>query len=304
VRSIFTSRNAEAAVLARALARLAPTELPILLSGETGVGKSFVATRIHRASRPGRPLVVIDCGAVPMGLLAGELFGHVAGAFTDASRARTGRLEQAADGTVVLDRVDALSPEAQVVLLRVLEERRFVPVGSSAARPLRARLVALAGEGLAARVARGEVRDDLYHRLAGFTAELPPLRRRPEDILPSARTVLRRAARQAGRQLALGREAESLLAAYPWPGNFRELATVLERAALVVPGGEVAATDLDLPVRWPVMAELAADRRLPLAEVTRLYGLAVLAREGGNVSRAARVLGVSRRTLIRWRATR
>ncbi len=304
MKPLFTSRNDEAAALGRALARLAPTDLPILLSGETGVGKSFVARRIHRASRSGRPLVVIDCGAVPMGLLASELFGHVAGAFTDASRARTGRLEQAGDGTVVFDRVDALPPEAQVVLLRVLEERRFVPVGSSAARPLRARTLALAGEDLAARVARGDIRTDLYHRLAGFTAELPPLRRRPEDIVPFARSALRRAARRAGRQVALGREAAMLLVAFPWPGNFRELATVLERAAFLVDGAEVAVADLDLPDRWPSVAELAADRRLPVAEVTRLYGLAVLAREGGNVSRAARVLGVSRRTLIRWRTAR
>lgn len=302
--ALFTSRNAEAAALARSLARLAPTELPILLFGETGTGKSFVAARMHRLSRPGSPLVVIDCAAIPPGLLASELFGHAAGAFTDASRARLGRLERAGNGTVVLDRADALPPEAQVVLLRVLEERRFVPVGSAAPRPLRGRVIALAGEDLAARVARGEVRPDLYHRLAGFSAELPPLRRRHEDIVPFARATLRRAARRAGRKLALGSEAEALLAVFPWPGNFRELATVIERVALLAPGGLVSVTDLGLPESWPAMTELASERRLPLAAVTRLYGLAVLAREGGNVSRAAAVLGVSRRTLIRWRTVR
>lgn len=300
----FSSRNTEAAALARSLARLAPTALPILLTGETGVGKSFVAARLHRLSRPGRPLVVVDCAAIPAGLLASELFGHAAGAFTDASRARTGRLEQAADGTVVLDRVDTLPAEAQVVLLRVLEERRFTPVGSTTSRPLRARIVALGGEGLADRVGHSEVRSDLYHRLAGFAAELPPLRRRPEDIVPFARTALRRAARHAGRRLTFEHDAEALLAAYPWPGNFRELTTVVERTVLLAAGPDVTATDLGVPASWPAMAELAAVRRLPLAEVTRLYGLAVLAAERGNVSQAARVLGISRRTLIRWRTSR
>ena len=302
MKGLFSSRNPEARELARILLRLAPTELPLLLEGETGVGKSYVAARVHRAGRRGRPFVVMDCGAVPATLLPSELFGHRAGAFTDATRARQGWLERAGDGTLVLDRVDSLPMDGQTALLRVLEERRFFPVGTGTARPFRARVVALADAGLRNRMAAGLFRSDLYHRLGGYHAQLPPLRRRPEDIGPFARAVLRRSARRLGRKLALTDEAERLLAAYLWPGNFRELETVLIRAVVQASGPEIRPADLGLPsAAWPRVAELAAERALKLSEVDRLYGLWVLALESGNVSRAARVLGISRRTLIRWR---
>jgi len=301
VRPLFASRSAEAADLARSLARLAATTLPLVLQGETGTGKSHLAALAHRRSRPGKPLVVVDCGALAASLLPAELFGHAHGAFTDATRARVGLLERAGEGTLVLDRVDALPVEGQAVLLRVLEEQRFVPVGATTARRLAARVVALADAGLAGRVASGAFRADLYHRLAGFVAELPPLRRRREDILPFAHAALRRRHRT---DLRLSGEAERLLGAYPWPGNFRELDTVLERLCLLSDGGTVGPADLGLPAdAWPATAELAAARLLPLVEVERLYALHVLARCGGNVSRTARALGVSRRTVIRWRAS-
>lgn len=296
---LFTSRNPHTAALARTLARFAATELTILLEGETGAGKNYAAARLHRRGRPGRPIVVVDCGAVPETLLASELFGHRAGAFTDATRARAGACERAGDGTLVLDRVDALSPAAQVVLLRLLEERRFVPVGASTPRALRARVVALVGPDLLARMGRGEFRVDLFHRLNGFHAVLPPLRLRPEDILPFSRSVVRRAG--AGR-LRLGLETERLLEVYTWPGNFRELRAVLERSCLLAGGPVIGVAEIGLPTAgWNAIRETALARNLTLAEVARLYGLSVLAREGGNVSRAARLLGISRRTLIRWR---
>jgi len=302
VRGLFSTRNRHAAEVARTLARLAASELSLVLEGETGVGKSYLAARVHRAGRRGRPYVVVDCGALPGTLLPSELFGHRAGAFTDATRARTGWLERAGDGTLVLDRVEALPQEGQTALLRVLEERRFVPVGSSTSRPFRARVVALADAGLRNRMGAGLFRSDLYHRLAGYHAQLPPLRERQEDIGPAARALLRRHARRLGRRLSLDREAERLLSAYPWPGNFRELEAVLTRAALQAGGTVIGPVELALPPdAWPRVAELASERVTPLAEVERLYGLWVLAGEGGNVSRAARVLGISRRTLIRWR---
>jgi DNA-binding NtrC family response regulator len=302
VTGLFATRNRAAAELAGALGRLAATDLPLLLEGETGTGKSYLADRIHRRGRAPRPFVVLDCGVLPGGLLPSELFGHRAGAFTDATRSRVGWLERAGDGTLVLDRIEALAPEAQVALLRVLEERRFSPVGGGAARQFRARVVALAGAGVAERLASGALRRDLYHRLAGLHAELPPLRRRPEDILPFARATVRRAARQLGRPLALDAEAEALLEAQPWPGNFRELATLIERCCLLAPSGTVGVAVLGLDAgNWSTVAAVAAERALPLERVTRLYALAVLAGERGNVSRAARLLGVSRRTLIRWR---
>ncbi|MFH1176819.1 MAG: sigma 54-interacting transcriptional regulator [Acidobacteriota bacterium] len=298
---LFATRNRQAAELSHTLARLAPSGLTILLEGETGAGKSYLAAALHRRGRAGRPLVVVDCGAIPETLLAAELFGHTAGAFTDATRARTGALLRAGDGTVVLDRIDALAPEAQVTLLRALDERRVTPVGSQASRPVAARIIALAGAGLTARLDTGEFRSDLYHRIGGFHAQIPPLRRRPEDILPHAAATLRRFSRHSDRK-RLDPEAAELLVAHPWPGNFRELETVLERGSLRSSGAEIHPADLALGSEcWPQVMALAAERRLKASEVTRLYALLVLADEGGNVSRTARSLGLSRRTLIRWR---
>ncbi len=302
MKGLFSTRNPAAGELARTLQRLAPTELPLLLEGETGVGKSYLAARLHRVGRAGRPYIVMDCAAVAPSLFASELFGHRAGAFTDATRSHRGWLERSGDGTLVLDRVDTLPLEGQSVLLRALEERSFFPVGAVTPRPFRARVVALADAGLRNRMGSGLFRPDLYHRLAGYHAKLPPLRWRPEDIVPAAHGVVRASARRAGRAVRLVADAERLLAAYPWPGNFRELETVLMRAVFQATGPEIGPADLDLPVdAWPRVAELAAERRVPLVEVERLYGLWVLALENGNVSRAARALGISRRTLIRWR---
>ena len=299
---LFSTRDRVTSELARTLGRLAPTDLPLLIEGETGTGKSFVASRLHRRGRPGRPLAVVDCGAIPATLFTSELFGHRAGAFTDATRSREGWCARAEAGTLVLDRVDALPLEAQAALLRVLEERRFSPVGTATLLAFRARVVALADVGVRDKVRGGAFRADLYHRLAGFHAELPPLRRRPGDILPFARSVLRRLARRAGRALTLDAEAERLLPACPWLGNFRELQAVLTRAALQAEDGDIGVRTLTLPHdAWPAVAELAAARLLPLAEVDRLYALWVLAQLRDNVTQAARALGVSRRTLIRWR---
>lgn len=299
--NLLPSRHPEVRELGRQLGRVAPTALPLLLEGETGTGKSRAATRLHRASRPGRPLVVVDCGALTPGLLASELFGHHAGAFTDATRARSGWLDRAADGTLVLDRLDSLAAEGQVALLRVLEEARFYPVGASQPRPMRARVVALVDAGASERVTRGELRPDLFHRVAGLHLVLPPLRARFRDILPFAEAHLRRLAGRGGKPALLQVEARELLEAYPWPGNFRELATVLGRAA-VMADTSIGVAELGLHgSAWPQVAAAAAERGQPLAVVERLYALWVLAQARGNVSRAARVLGVSRRTLIRWR---
>jgi DNA-binding NtrC family response regulator len=302
VKPLFVSRNRDTAALATTLARLGRTSLPIILEGETGAGKTFIAAAIHRCSRPGTPQVLVDCGAIPETLLAAELFGHRAGAFTDATRAREGWLARGAEGTVVLERIDSLSLGGQVALLRVLEDRVFVPVGGGAPRRLDARVLATASPGLDELVRAGAFRADLYHRLAGMHARIPPLRHRREDILPLARAAVKRLARRSGAPRTLSAEAEALLAAYPWPGNIRELETTIDRACLTGAGESITAADLALPAGvWPAVAGLAAERAVPAAEVTRLYGLLVLARHAGNVTQAARALGVSRRTLIRWR---
>lgn len=305
MRGLLATANPAAAEVGRLLARFSATSLPLLLEGETGSGKSFLAAKVHRRSRPGRPLVVVDCGAVPASLAAAELFGHGPGAFTDATRARRGRLEQAGDGTLVLDRIETLPAEGQMALLRVLESQRFVPLGSTATRPLRARVVATATADVGACLEDGRLRRDLYHRLAGVHVRIPPLRARPEDILPATLAFLRRQSRRMNRSFTLAPECAELLRKYPWPGNFRELEGALTRACLTAEGGVVRPENLSLPAHsWPAIASWAVEQRRCLAEVTRLYALWVLAQEGGNVSRAARVLGVSRRTLIRWRGQR
>lgn len=301
-RLLFSSRNREAANLARTLARLAVTELSMLIEGETGTGKNTVAAAIHRWSRPDAPLVVADCGSWPGSLAPAELFGHTAGAFTDATRPRSGWLERAGAGTLVLDRLETLAAEAQIALLRAVEERRFVPVGSTGSRPFRARILALADSGLTDNIARGVVREDLYFRLAGFHALLPPLRNRAEDILPAARAELKRQQRRLARRFRFSDEAAELLQGHPWPGNFRQLQSVVSAACLRAEGEAIGPAELALEQEdlsgW---LNTAAGRGMSLAQVQRLYGLLVLSQQGGNVSRAARALGVSRRTLIRWR---
>lgn len=300
--SVLHTASPAAKALAKTLTRLASTDLPLLLEGETGCGKSWLAARIHRHSRAGQPLVVVDCGALPASLAAVELFGHAAGAFTDAGRGRRGWLEQAGGGTLVFDRIEALSPEAQVTLLRTLEERRFVPVGGLTARPLRARVIATATDEVSASLESGRLRRDLYHRLAGYHAHIPPLRARREDILPACAAYLRRQSRLLKTALTLHAECAELVLNYPWPGNFRELEASLQRGCLSATSGLILPHHLSLPSDgWERVAAWAAQQRRCLAEVTRSYALWVLAEEGGNVSRAARVLGVSRRTLIRWR---
>lgn len=298
MRPLFPSHNPKAKLLANQLARFAPTALPLLLEGETGTGKSFLARRIHRRGRAGRPLVVVDCGAIPETLFPAELFGYVTGAFTDATKGRKGWLAAAAEGTLVLDRVDALSPTSQVVLLRALEERRFIPLGSQKSRPFSARVVALCGPDIQNKIREGRFRSDLYHRLAGFHGKLPPLRDRQEDILPACRSFLAK----HDPAVTLTEEAQRLLLVYPWPGNFRELQAVLLRAQLKSSGGEIGVGDLSLPLfSWREVVPQLANQNLTAAQAAKVYALFILAAQGGNVSKAAKVLGVSRRTLIRWR---
>jgi DNA-binding NtrC family response regulator len=300
--TLLTSRNQAVQALARRLERLVPTELPLILEGETGTGKSRLARRIHAASRRGRPLVIADCAGLPAGLIASELFGHRAGAFTDATRARRGLLARAGAGTMVLDRVETLPSEGQVALLRVLDERSFTPVGAATTSRFDARVLATADTGLGDLVDSGTLRRDLYHRLAGLHVVLPPLRERPEDVLPAARAALRREARRLSVPLALSEAGAAALAMYPWPGNFRELETVVTRAAVGARGEEIGPDELALPESpWPQTVRRAAERGLTLVQVERMYVQWVVAAEGGNLTRAARRLGVSRRTLIRWR---
>jgi transcriptional regulator with GAF, ATPase, and Fis domain len=221
-------------VLAR-VARVAPTDSTVLVTGETGTGKELVARAIHRASRrSARPLVSVNCAATPPALIAAELFGHERGAFTGALQRRPGRFELAAGGTLFLDEVGELPMETQIALLRVLQEREFERVGGTTTIRADVRVVAATNRDLRAAVAEGTFRSDLYYRLNVFPIVVPPLRDRTEDIRLLVEAFLDRYARRVRK--SFGRVSEqtlALLQAYAWPGNVRELQNVIERSVIM-----------------------------------------------------------------------
>ncbi len=218
--------------------RLAATALPILILGETGVGKEVFASLVHELSpRAHGPFVAINCAALPESLVEGELFGHARGAFTGADAARVGHLRSAHGGTLFLDEIGELPQAVQAKLLRVLDERRVMPLGSDAAYEVDLRLVAATNRDLAIEVEAGRFRRDLFYRLGGAILRVPPLRERPREIPILARAMLETAAGRAGAEpLRITAESMRLLAGYRWPGNVRELANVLERAQALATG--------------------------------------------------------------------
>jgi len=215
--------------------KVAPTDSTVLLTGETGTGKELIARAIHKRShRSLRPMVAVNCAAIPASLIAAELFGHERGAFTGAVQRRPGRFELAAGGTLFLDEVGALPTETQVALLRVLQEREFERVGGTT--PIRAnvRVVAATNRDLEEAIAEGTFRSDLYYRLNVFPIEIPPLRERKGDIRLLAEFFIHRYATRAKKQIrSISRRTLGLLETYPWPGNIRELQNVIERSVIM-----------------------------------------------------------------------
>ena len=222
------------AVLARAR-KVAPTEATVLVTGETGTGKELLARAIHAWSlRAGGPFVSVNCAAIPQTLIASELFGHERGAFTGALQRRRGRFELAAGGTLFLDEVGELPMETQLLLLRVLQEREFERIGSSAPISSDVRVVAATNSDLVQAVAEGRFRSDLYYRIAVFPLEMPPLRKRSGDIRLIAEHFVRRCAREVGKTIrSIDPRSLELLEAHSWPGNVRELQNVIERSVIV-----------------------------------------------------------------------
>jgi two-component system NtrC family response regulator len=280
--------------------RLAGARSPVLLEGESGTGKDLVAHWLHYGGpRREAPFIKVHCPSIPSELLESELFGHERGAFTDARQAKAGKIELAASGTLYFDQVQDLAPALQAKLLRVVEERCFERVGGTRTIEVDVRFVASSNVDLGEAVRAGRFREDLFHRLNVVPLRLAPLRERRDDVLPLAAAFLARE-REAGktRATAFAPEAAELLRGYLWPGNVRELRSVVERAALLAPEGEIAPSALPAQVLEPPQALWAGrDRRPSLRDVELAYIRFVLDSVGGSQTRAAAVLGISRKAL-------
>ncbi len=274
----------------------APSTTTLLVTGETGTGKDLLARYVHERSGASGPLVTIDCASLPESLLESELFGHERGAFTGATESRAGRLEGARGGTLVLDDIAALAPPAQAKLLRVLDERRFTRLGGGRAMELDARVIALTNVDLERATEIGAFRHDLYFRLNVLSIGLPPLRDQPEAIAPLAELFARRFAHARSADTKIVRpDALRVLSRYAFPGNVRELRNAIEQALVRGSGRRVEAADL--PERLRAASVDTGKARPTLAEVEAAYVRSVLDEAGGNKSRAARVLGISRKNL-------
>ena len=287
----------------KTIARVAPGRTTVLVLGESGTGKELVASAIHRHSpRRKAPFVAVDCAALTETLLESELFGHVRGAFTGAIADKPGLFAEADGGTIFLDEIGDVSPALQAKLLRVLQEHQIRPVGGTEWRRVDVRVIAATNRDLAEAVTAGRFREDLYYRLKVVTIALPPLRERREDVPLLVEHLVRRAARECRKQVTGVTEAAlALLSSYHWPGNVRELAHVLERGVALAQHDVLTADDLPPELRQPSArpAPDPADDRPTLAELKRRYIRRVLDESGGNMTRAASVLGVDRRSLYR-----
>ncbi len=284
---------------------LAATDLPVLILGESGTGKEVVAQALHYLGpRAEHPFIAVNCAALTETLLESELFGHEKGAFTDAHEARRGKFELAEGGTLFLDEIGDMSLGGQAKLLRVLEQKVITRVGGSQAIPINVRVVAATNADLAACVAQRKFRGDLYYRLSVVTHSLPPLRERPEDILPLADHFLKHFCRQANRPLLkMSAEARRRLQAHAWPGNIRELRNLMERVAFLTQGDHVEAADLAFILSPNRSAVLEPSTDLGLTEATQEFQQDFIRRAinrvQGNMSEAARLLGLHRSNLYR-----
>ena len=319
--------------LRQALMRLAPTDVAVLLQGETGTGKELAARTMHAQSqRARRRFLAVNCGALSPELLESELFGHEQGAFSGAVRRKEGLFEAASGGTLFLDEIGEMPPGMQVKLLRVLQEQNLRRVGGTVDIPVDVRIIAATNRNLKDEVEAGRFRRDLYYRVAVVTQELPPLRSRAEDVPLLARFFLARLAEQGGAvPLEMDDSALDALRRYPFPGNVRELANILERAAVFCPpGGSIALAHLPpevseaggrlatvlpadipspvvhraeaAPVPPPPQAEKHEAPLVPLAEMEKQHILHALELAGDNRTLAADMLGISRSSL--WRKLR
>lgn len=282
-------------------AKLVDRDVSVLILGESGTGKDFLAKAIHACgSRRARPFVHIDCASIPHDLFESELFGYEQGTFTDAKNRKIGKLEAARDGTVYFDEIAALTPPLQAKLLRAIEEKRFTRLGGHQNVVFASRVIASTSVDLERVVALGDFRGDLLYRINVVTLALPPLRDRREDIPQLAKTFLR----DAGRKQVRGFDADALevLSSYSWPGNIRELRNVVERAALLEESSMVGVASLADRLRDATSLVAAAARdQLTLDQLEERYIREILRQTRSNYSKAATILGINRKTLLEKR---
>jgi len=291
-------------------ARVSRSDTSLLIAGETGSGKEWLARWIHAdGPRAAGPFVAVNCGAVPDGLFESELFGHVRGSFTGATRDRRGAFQQASGGTLLLDEIGDIPITAQSKLLRALQEKEVQPVGSDRAVPVDVRIIAASNRDLKAAEERGEFRADLFYRLAVVTLDVPALRERRDEIAGLVRQQIKACVGRLGQPaISVSAEALALLQSYHWPGNVRELLNVVERAVLLGAGQHLSVDDLPQEIRFPTeppptSAEsfmdmtLAAARDELVREFEVSYLTRILSRHDGHLARAAEAAGINRRTL-------
>ena len=305
---VIIGRSAKIREVLALIDKVAKTDSTVLITGESGTGKELVARAIHyKSRRKDKPLVTINCGAIPHELLESELFGYVKGAFTGAVRDKKGRLQAAEGGTVFLDEISEMSPALQVKLLRVLQEREFEPVGSIKPVKVDIRVIAATNKDLEELVSKGRFRADLFWRLNVVPIYLPPLRERKEDIELLLEHFLKvYNERYGGNIEGFSPEAMQLLLDYPWPGNIRELENLVQR--LVVLKGEGVVEPGDLPEKFrnnhrsyklPSLEELRElDLNAAVSTLERYLITEALRRANGVKSKAAKLLGIKRTTLI------
>jgi transcriptional regulator with PAS, ATPase and Fis domain len=290
----------------RVARRVADTECTVLIVGETGTGKELMAKAIHEASsRAKGPFVAINCAAIPDELLEDELFGHVTGAFSGAVSDRAGKVMKANGGTLFLDEIGELPPRSQAKLLRVLQERVVNPIGADEVHSVDVRIVCATHRDLRQMVNDGTFREDLLYRLTVIPLELPPLRKRDQDILEIARAFARTACERYHRpSVGFSAEAEIALIAHPWPGNIRELKNAVDRAVLLARGEVIDARDLGIEeIAAPAELEAPIETAdLDLRKAIRKTELKLiekaLTKTGGNRTEAAALLGLNRTTLV------
>lgn len=283
---------------------VAPTPMSVLINGASGTGKEYVAHRIHQLSkRADKPFIAIDCGSIPKDLAASEFFGHVKGAFTGALTDKTGAFEEANGGTLFLDEIGNLSYDVQVQLLRAIQERRIRPVGSNKEIEVDVRLVSATNENLKKAIADGKFREDLYHRINEFTLVMPALRDRGEDILLFANFFLDQANKELSRDvIGFDAAAMALIQGYTWPGNLRQLKNVVKRATLLAQGKVIHASDLQIDLTETVENTIST---APAPRTSLLHDgqqeqeriREALRQCNFNKSKAARLLGIDRKTL-------